>query len=98
MQNPDLLIVGASPVACVGAERTARLLVWKCLVIDKRAHHSGNCFDTTHPSGIRIHRYGPHYFRTNKNRSLITFLNLQDGYLAITSLNAVLTENCFPFP
>jgi UDP-galactopyranose mutase len=98
MQNPDLLIVGAGPVGCVVAERTARLLGWKCLVIDKRNHHSGNCFDTAGPSGIRIHRYGPHYFRTNK-KQIVDYLSEFTGwvpgnYIVKCSVNGAL----FPFP
>ena len=98
MQNPDLLIVGAGPVGCVVAERTARLLGWKCLVIDKRNHHSGNCFDTTHPSGLQIHRYGPHYFRTNEKK-IVDYLSEFTGwvpgnYIVKCSVNGEL----FPFP
>ncbi len=98
MQNPDLLVVGAGPVGCVVAERTARLLGWKCLLIDKRNHHSGNCFDTTHSSGVRIHRYGPHYFRTNK-KQIVDYLSEFSGwipgnYIVKCSVNGKL----FPFP
>ena len=35
------------------------------LVLDRRTHMGGNVHDHTHASGIRIHTYGPHYFRTN---------------------------------
>jgi UDP-galactopyranose mutase len=98
MQNPDLLVIGAGPVGCVVAERAARLLGWKCLVIDKRNHHSGNCFDTTHPSGLYIHRYGPHYFRTNK-KEIVDYLSeftewVPGNYLVKCSVNGEL----FPFP
>lgn len=34
------------------------------LVLERREHLGGNVHDFTHPSGIRIHAYGPHYFRT----------------------------------
>jgi hypothetical protein len=39
-------------------------------VVDRRAHQGGNVHDHSHPSGIRIHTYGPHYFRTS-NPALI---------------------------
>lgn len=35
------------------------------LVVDRRAHVGGNVHDHVHESGIRVHVYGPHYFRTN---------------------------------
>lgn len=38
------------------------------LVLERRAHVGGNVHDTLHPSGVRIHTYGPHFFRTNSMR------------------------------
>ena len=35
------------------------------LVLERRPHLGGNVHDYVHQSGIRIHTYGPHYFRTN---------------------------------
>jgi len=34
------------------------------VVLDRRPHLGGNVHDHHHPSGVRIHTYGPHYFRT----------------------------------
>jgi UDP-galactopyranose mutase len=38
---------------------------WNVLVLDRRSYIGGNVHDTLHPSGIRVHSHGPHYFRTN---------------------------------
>jgi UDP-galactopyranose mutase len=39
------------------------------VVVDRRPHVAGNTYDYTHTeSGIRIHAYGPHYFRTSSER------------------------------
>lgn len=38
------------------------------MVIDRRSHVAGNAHDQIHPSGIRYHTYGPHYFRTSSPR------------------------------
>ncbi len=46
----------------------------KVLVLDRRPHLGGNVHDHAHPSGIRIHTYGPHYFRTNDDE-LWAFVN-----------------------
>ena len=35
------------------------------MVLERRSHEGGNVYDHVHPSGIRMHTYGPHYFRTN---------------------------------
>jgi len=59
----DYLIVGAGLTGAV----IARLLTdakERVLVVDRRQHVGGNIRDRRHPSGIRIHTYGPHYFRT----------------------------------
>lgn len=34
-------------------------------VFERRAQVGGNVHDFVHSSGIRVHSYGPHYFRTN---------------------------------
>lgn len=34
-------------------------------VFERRAQVGGNVHDFMHPSGIRVHSFGPHYFRTN---------------------------------
>jgi UDP-galactopyranose mutase len=70
----DLLIAGAGPVGCTIAERAATVCGWRSLVIDKRDHVAGNCYDRIHESGVLIHEYGPHYFRTN-NRGLLDYLS-----------------------
>jgi UDP-galactopyranose mutase len=44
------------------------------LVLDRRSHVGGNVHDHFHSSGIRVHTYGPHYFRTNDDR-LWAFVN-----------------------
>jgi UDP-galactopyranose mutase len=70
----DLVIVGAGPVGCVIAERAATQRGWRSLIIEKRNHIAGNCHDRFHESGILIHQYGPHYFRTN-NSHLLHYLS-----------------------
>jgi len=74
LDGVDLLVCGAGPAGCVLAERAARVLGWKVLVVDRRAHLAGNCHDSFHSSGVLIHNYGPHYFRTN-DASLVRYLS-----------------------
>lgn len=66
--NIDLLIIGAGPVGCVVAERAAKIKNWKCLIVDKRNHIAGNCYDEINSKGVLIHKYGPHYMRFKKKR------------------------------
>ena len=65
MSQFDFLIVGAGFSGLVLAERLANGCGAKCLVVDKRGHIGGNAYDETDRAGVLIHRYGPHYFRTN---------------------------------
>ncbi len=61
----DYLIVGAGFAGSVLAERLARLLDKKVLIIDRRSHIGGNAYDCYDQHGILIHKYGPHIFHTN---------------------------------
>ena len=64
----DFLIVGAGFSGLVLAERLSTQLGCSSLVIDKRDHIGGNAYDYVDPAGVRVHKYGPHYFRTNSDR------------------------------
>lgn len=61
----DYLIVGAGFAGCVLAERLARGLDKRVLLIDRRSHIGGNAYDCHNEHGILVHRYGPHIFHTN---------------------------------
>jgi len=50
------------------AERLARKAGKRVLVIDKRNHIGGNSYDYKDNHGVLLHRYGPHYFRTNSTK------------------------------
>ncbi len=69
----DYLIVGSGLTGSVIA-RTLNDVGKQVLVVERRPHLGGNVHDHFHPSGIRIHSYGPHYFRTN-NEKLWAFVN-----------------------
>ena len=64
----DCLVVGAGFSGATVAERLASVGK-KVLVVDRRSHVAGNAYDEHDPqSNILIHRYGPHYFRTNSDK------------------------------
>ncbi|MBV8227734.1 MAG: UDP-galactopyranose mutase [Verrucomicrobia bacterium] len=64
----DLLIVGAGFSGAVLAERFARALGKRSLVVDRLGHVGGHAHDCFDAAGVLIHAYGPHYFRTNSKR------------------------------
>ena len=64
MKSYDYVVVGSGLTGAV----IARLLAdhgREVIVLERRNHVGGNTHDHTHESGIRIHTYGPHYFRTS---------------------------------
>jgi UDP-galactopyranose mutase len=69
----NAVIVGAGLAGSVMAERMASQLGWKVLLIEKRSHVGGNCYDERNEEGILVHRYGPHLFHTN-NAEVVQYL------------------------
>ncbi|NTU72935.1 UDP-galactopyranose mutase [Candidatus Roizmanbacteria bacterium] len=61
----DVVIVGAGISGATIAERCATILGKRVLVIEKRNHIGGNCFDYLDENGILISKYGAHIFHTN---------------------------------
>jgi len=62
---PSILIIGAGLSGATLAERYASAGA-KVLVLDKRSHLAGNCFDhLDQETGIRVSNYGAHLFHTN---------------------------------
>lgn len=59
------VIVGAGLAGLTMAEKIANELNERVLIIEKRNHIGGNCFDYYNEDGILIHKYGPHIFHTN---------------------------------
>ena len=91
MQN---VIVGAGPSGIVMAERLARK--WeKVLILEKRNHIGGNCYDYFDENGILIHRYGPHIFHTDLDdvweylNKFTEFTNFQHKVLGWVDANLI---------
>jgi len=70
----DFLIVGAGFSGLVLAERIINETGKTCLVVEKRDHIGGNSIDEYDEHGVLIHKYGPHYFRTN-SQEVIDYLS-----------------------
>ncbi len=61
----DIVIVGAGISGATLAERFANTLQKKVLIIEKRDHIGGNCFDYYNTDGILVSKYGAHLFHTS---------------------------------
>ena len=74
MIESDVIIVGGGPVGCVLAERISNILKLRCVIIEKRNHIAGNCYDEKNKKGVLYHKYGPHYLRF-KNKKTLSYLS-----------------------
>jgi len=64
MTKTDIIIIGAGISGAVLAERYASIGK-KVLVLEKRDHIGGNCYDYYNDDGILVSKYGAHLFHTN---------------------------------
>jgi UDP-galactopyranose mutase len=67
IKNRKILIVGAGPVGCTIAEILSKNS-YKIDIFESRDHIAGNCYDFKNQFGVLVHKYGPHYFRTNSKK------------------------------
>lgn len=68
MNKYNAIVVGSGLSGSVMAERMANELGWNILMLEKRDHIGGNCFDEYDESGVLVHKYGPHLFHTDNER------------------------------
>src|SRR5215216_3920059 len=67
MKHIDILIIGAGISGAVLAERYASAGK-KVLIIEKRNHIAGNCYDYIDENGLLVSKYGAHLFHTNDEK------------------------------
>ena len=71
----DIIIVGCGLSGIVIAERLSLLQNKKILIVDKRNHIGGNCYDYyDEKTNILINKYGAHLFHTN-NEEVFEYIN-----------------------
>lgn len=72
-QGVDIVVIGAGISGAVLAERAATCGK-KVLVLEKRNHIGGNCYDYVDDNGILVSKYGAHLFHTN-DEGVWTYVN-----------------------
>jgi len=70
----------------------------KVVVIERRRDLGGNVHDWTHPSGIRVHTYGPHYFRTSSEAIWQFVSRFAVFYPFEAIIKARVGKKLFPWP
>jgi UDP-galactopyranose mutase len=93
----DYVIVGSG---LTGAT-IARMLTdtgREVVVFDRRSHLGGNVHDHRHASGIRIHTYGPHYFRTSSEKIWDYVTRFAEFAPYVASLQTIVDGNLENWP
>ncbi|KAF2510540.1 UDP-galactopyranose mutase [Flavobacterium foetidum] len=97
MKHIDILIIGAGISGAVLAERYATIGK-KVLVIEKRNHIGGNCYDYIDENGILVSKYGAHLFHTN-DEAVWRYVNrFADWYTYEHKEVARINNHTVPFP
>lgn len=97
MKPIDILIIGAGISGSVLAERYASIGK-KVLIIEKRNHIAGNCYDYIDENGILVSKYGAHLFHTNEE-SVWKYVNkFSDWYPWEHKVVARVDDKTVPIP
>jgi UDP-galactopyranose mutase len=86
----DYIVVGSGLTGSVLA-RLLRDAGKEVLVLERRSHVGGNVHDHSHPCGIRIHTYGPHYFRT-ESEHIWRFVNRFADFFPYNAVVKILVD------
>ena len=80
-KESNIIIVGCGLSGVIIAERIANNLRKKVIVLEKRDHIGGNCYDfIDKETGIRVNKYGAHLFHTN-NEDVWKYINNFDEWI-----------------
>ena len=93
----DIVVIGAGMAGSVLAERFASAGK-KVLVIERRRHVAGNCYDEVDDNGILIHKYGPHLFHTDDAQVWEYLSRFTDWHLYFHRVKAVIDGKPVPIP
>jgi len=94
----DFLIVGAGFSGLVLAERLSTQLGHSSLVVEKRGHIGGNAYDYVDPTGVLVHKYGPHYFRSNSDRVVRYLSQFTEWHKVEYELRSFTEDKFWHFP
>lgn len=93
----QVLVVGAGPSGCTLARSFAESGK-SVAVIESRDHIGGNCYDYVNEYGIRVHKYGPHFFHT-KSKFIWDYVNRFGEFFEYKNrVNSKISDLLVPVP
>lgn len=93
----EVVIIGAGLAGSTLAERFAKSGK-TVLLIERRQHVAGNCYDEVDANGILTHKYGPHLFHTDDAKVWEYLSQFTDWHLYWHRVNAVVDGKPVPIP
>jgi len=94
----NYIVVGSGFSGAVIAERIANVLNRKVLVLEKRNHIGGNCYDYKDENNIIVHKYGPHLFHTDYKEVFDYLSNFTDWHIYHHKVLAFVDGKKVPLP
>jgi UDP-galactopyranose mutase len=94
----NYIVVGSGFAGSVIAERIANVLNQKVLIIEKRNHIGGNCYDYRDENNIIVHKYGPHLFHTDYKEVFDYLSNFTDWHIYHHKVLAFVDGKKVPLP
>jgi len=97
LNNVNAVVVGAGLSGLVTAERLASRGK-NVLIIEKKKHIGGHCYDYLNESGVYVHQYGPHIFHTD-NEDVWSYLSrFSDWYFYEHKVIGMIDGQAVPIP
>lgn len=94
----DTIVIGSGIAGSVAARKLAEEGNRRVLVLERRDHVAGNCYDTEDSHGILVHVYGPHIFHTNDEGVFEYFSRFTEWYDFPHQVVAQVGEKQIPVP
>ena len=94
----DCIIIGAGIAGAVAARKLAEEKGKQVLVLERRNHIGGNCYDERDEHGILIHNYGPHIFHTGMEDVFAYLSRFTEWHLFGHEVAAKVADGLIPVP
>ncbi len=94
----DAVVIGSGIAGAAAARVLAEEQGKQVLVLERRPHIGGNCYDREDEYGILIHQYGPHIFHTGDEEVYAWLSRFTDWYEFGHEVVARVGERLIPVP